>query len=176
MIPKCFSSVLELPTFHLVCPQRLAVEDLVTRVICPVLSALTLKSSADFTSESISSFILFFFSLSSSISSRTCFLFLCSSSVFFLSLWSYRCFSYFCRDEAAVARSFFVIGTLRTPPTAFRWSQMMRWATRECSCKFSTSIPLLTENPSPQIPDRVKAPAKFSLYQTMLHSYYQSCG
>ena len=156
MIPKCFSSVLELPTFHLVCPQRLAVEDLVTRVICPVLSALTLKSSADFTSESISSFILFFFSLSSSISSRTCFLFLCSSSVFFLSLWSYRCFSYFCRDEAAVARSFFVIGTLRTPPTA--------------------SIPLLTENPSPQIPDRVKAPAKFSLDQTMLYSYYQSCG
>ena len=59
MIPKCFSSVLELPTFHLVCPQRLAVEeaaflralDLVTRVICPVSPALTLKSSAEFTSE-----------------------------------------------------------------------------------------------------------------------------
>lgn len=130
MIPKCFSSVLELPTFHLVCPQRLAVEvfslaaflralDLVTRVICPVSSALTLKSSADITSESISSFIIFFFSLSSSISSRTRFLFLCSSSVFFLSLWSCRCFSYFCHDEAAAARSFFVVGTLRTPPTAF---------------------------------------------------------
>ena len=62
MITKCFSSVLELPTSKLVCPQRLALEelsltaflralDLVTRVICPVSSALTLKSSADFTSE-----------------------------------------------------------------------------------------------------------------------------
>lgn len=50
---------------------------------------------ADFTSESISSFVLFFISLSPSISSRMCFLFLCSLSVFFLSLGYCRFLSYY---------------------------------------------------------------------------------
>ena len=65
----------------------------------------------------ISSLPLFIISLSASILSRTCFLFLCSTSVFFLSLWFCRCLSYFCRNEAAAASSFFVIGTLQTPST-----------------------------------------------------------
>ena len=53
--------------------------------------------SADFTTEStcISSFVLFFISLSPSISSRMCFLFLCSLSVFFLSLGYCRFFSHY---------------------------------------------------------------------------------
>lgn len=73
--------------------------------------------------------------------------FLCSSSLLFVSFWSYKCFPNFCWDWAAAARSFFVIGRLKTPPSALRWSQMMSWATRGCSCKISTSASLLTENP-----------------------------
>ena len=124
--------------------------------------------------QAISSLTLFVISLSASILSRTCFLFPSSTSVFFLSLWFCRCLSYFCHNEAAAASSF-LTGTLRTPSTFLRWLQMICWATRECSCKVSTLISLLTEIPALQMPDHVKTPTKCSLCQIMQHSCHQSC-